>query len=229
MGFLSRINRLHVIAIGGLVFLALLIAFALSVLQPNLQQIKQVQKDQDAQKTTLAQLPQKVSDLNTAQQKEFTAETEAHAFMASMPTVYSNTAPRDFMSMFTLHREFTYVTGPAIYNFFTSRGFVPAGISIPGVELQPVSFAPVLTLPMDGLHVTAKSFPKVLALLGDLKDLPRLGVVNGISLSGTSPNLAVALPMTFYIVTPEALAGAPAALVSASVPAAPPEGVGPKS
>jgi hypothetical protein len=221
MGFLSRINRLHIIAAGGVIFVVLLVAFALSFLQPTLQEIKQVRADQQKQEGIWRQLPQKVAVLGAAQQMLATSKEQAEAFVASMPTVAPD--PFDgFAAMFLLHQEFTYGAGPALFRFFVSRGYPPAGISVPAPPWQPAAPTPMLTLPMAGFGVQAKSFPAVLALLRDLKNMPRLGVIGGISLRGTSPNLYVSMPLTIYIVTKQALSplGLMAAAGAAAAPAA---------
>jgi len=212
MGFLSRINRLHIIAAGGVIFVAVLVAFALSFLQPTLQETKQVRADQRKQEAIWKELPQKVAVLGAAQQLLATAKDQAKAFVASMPTIAPDPFDR-FAAMFNLHQEFTYGAGPALFRFFVSRGYPPVGISVPAPPWQPMAPTPMLTLPMSGFGVQAKSFPAVLSLLRDLKNTPRLGVSGGISLRGASPNLTVSMPMTFYIVTKLALSPMRAAAV----------------
>lgn len=201
MGFLSRINRLHIIAAGGVIFVALLVAFSLSFLQPTLRQIKDAQAEQEKQEATWKQLPQKVAALGQAQQALGRTQAEAQAFLATMPKISSE----PLQGMFDLHREYSTGMGPAVYRFFASRGFAPRGIQVPAAPMQLYSPTPVLTVPMTGFGVVAKSFPAALNLLRELKDMPRLGVIGGITLRGTSPNLDVTMPLTFYIVTEQAL------------------------
>jgi len=201
MGFLSRINRIHIIAAGGVIFVALLVAFSLSFLQPTLREIKDTQAEQEKQESTWKQLPAKVALLGQAQQTLGRTQAEAQAFLATMPKISSE----PLQGMFDLHREYSTGMGPAVYRFFASRGFSPRGIQVPAAPMQLYVPTPMLTVPMTGFGVTAKSFPSALNLLRELKDMPRLGVIGGITLRGTSPNLDVAMPLTVYVMTEQAL------------------------
>ena len=214
MTFLSRINRIHIIAAGAVVFVGLLAAFGFAFMQPTVRELKTIQEQQEKQEATWRQLPARVATLSEAQQMVATTKAAAEQFVASMPRV--GTEPFDpFDSMFLLHQEFTTGAGPKLYQFFVSQGFAPRGISVPSPPLQPTMPVPVLTIPMGGFGVQARSFPAVLRLLRELKDMPRLGVISGVSLRGTSPFLDVTMPLTVYIITPQALVPGAAAAVAA--------------
>jgi hypothetical protein len=217
MAFLSRINRLHIAAAAGVIFVALLAAFWFSFLQPTLKQIADTEAKQAEQEKTWAKLPAKVAALSLAQANLATMKTQAEAFVNSMPQFSAD----PFEAMFDLHREFTTGTGPALVGFFLSKGYPASGIQVPAPPLQPTALPPVLTLPMQNFAVTARSFPAVLTLLRELKEMPRLGVISGVTLSGTSPELRVAMPLTIYIVTQQALNPAAAAADPAAAPGIP--------
>jgi len=202
MAFLSRISRLHIIAGAGVVFVALLVAFSLSFLQPTLRQIKDVKAQQAAQEKTWSQLPAKVAALSQAKQNLAMAEAQANAMLARQPKI--STQPFD--AMFDLHREYTFGTGPALLRFFLSKGYLPRGIALPATSFTPQAVPPLLVIPMGGFGIQARSFPAVLNFLRQLKDMPRIGVIGGVTIRGTSPNLDVTMPLTVYIMTSNALA-----------------------
>jgi len=211
MAFLSRINRLHIVAAGGVIFVALLAAFWFSFLQATLRQITDTEAKQAEQEKTWAQLPTKVAALSMAQGNLKAMKAQAEAFVNAQPQF----SPDPFEAMFDLHREYSTGTGPALLRFFMSKGYFPSGVAVPASPMQPVTIPPVLTLPMQSFAVTVKSFPALLTFLRQLKEMPRVGVISGVTLSGTSPDLRVAMPLTIYIVTKQALnplaAAAPAA------------------
>lgn len=216
MNFLSRVNRLHIVGAGGVIFVALLVAFSLAFLQPQLQHIKDVRAKQEQAEATWRQLPEKVAALSQAQQSRDTAQSAAEELLASMPKL--STEP--FQAMFDLHREYSTGTGPALLQFFASRGYQPRGIVVPASPLQPTLLPPLLTLPMGGFGIQAKSLPAALNFLRQLKDMPRIGVIGGITIQGTSPNLNVTMPLTVYIMTQQALARpSPAAIAAMRGPA----------
>jgi len=221
MGIFSRIKRLHIVAVGGVIFIALLVAFALAFLQPTASEIKDLQTQQQQQEQTWRQLPGAVSALGAAQEQLTQSKAAADKFMARMPKISLD----PFEAMFDLHREYTSGIGPQIYHFFASRRYDVSGISIPASPLQPVDVPPMTSFSMGTFTLQAKSFPSIVTFLRQLKDMPLPGVVGTVRLSGTSPNLTANLPLTVYMVTQKAFAAAPAP-AAAPVPGPGPGGGG---
>jgi hypothetical protein len=216
MAFLSRITRLHIIAATGVVFVALLVAFSLTFLQPTLRQIKDVKAQQAAQEKTWSQLPAKVAALSQANKNLVVVQAQANAMLARQPKI--STQPFD--AMFDLYREYTFGTGPALYRFFLSKGYAPQGIALPATAWTPQLVPPLLVIPMTGFSIRARSFPAVINFLRQLKEMPRIGVIGGVTIRGTSPNLEVAMPLTVYIMTQTALAPQSQAAALAALAAA---------
>jgi hypothetical protein len=202
MAFLSRVTRLHIIAGAGVIFVALLVAFSLSFLQPTLRQIKDAKTEQAKQEKTWSQLPVKVAALSQASQNLAASKIQAEALLAKQPKISTN----HFDAMFDLYREYTFGTGPALVRFFVSKGYMPQGITTPPTPWTPQALPPLLVIPMGSFGIQARSFPAVLNFLRQLKDMPRIGVIGGVTIRGTSPNLSVAMPLTVYIMTQTALA-----------------------
>ena len=206
MGILSRIKRLHIVAVGGVIFIALLVAFALAFLQPTASEIKDLQAQQQQQEQTWRQLPGAVSALGAAQEQLAQNKAAADKFMARMPKISLD----PFEAMFDLHREYTSGIGPQIYQFFASRRYNVSGITIPASPLQPVDVPPMTSFPMGTFTLQAKSFPSIVTFLRQLKDMPLPGVVGTVRLGGTSPDLTANLPLTVYMVTQRAFTAAAA-------------------
>jgi len=208
MSILSRINRLHIIAAGGVVFVALVVAFALAFLQPGLREIEAVETKQGEYETTWRTLPDKVAVLGQAQRGLARNKAQADAFLATMPKISTN----PFDAMFDMRRVYgPQGIGPKVYGFLVSTGPRISGVTFPTAGLQPVVVPPIIALGMGGFSIEARSFPAVLSFLRQLKDMPLPGVISGVRISGTSPNLRVPMPLTVYIVTPQAVTGQVAA------------------
>ncbi len=228
MAILSRINRLHIIAAGGVVFVGLLVAFALTFLQPTMQGLKDLRGRQEQERTTWLGLPAAITALGQAQQTLAQSKADTDRFAATFPKM---NVSDPFEAMFDLHRANTYEIGQPMYRFMISRGFEVRGLSIPDSPMQPVQVPPMWTYSFSS-GVRAKNFPALLKALEPLEYDPSPGYVpfptmsSGFpSISGTSPNLYVPLQMTFYVLSPRAFS--PEAAAAAVVPAAPAPGLPP--
>ncbi|HUT75228.1 MAG TPA: hypothetical protein VM221_10415 [Armatimonadota bacterium] len=220
MGILSRIKRWHLVAVGGVITAAMLVAFIATFLLPTTRQMKELRDGQSEQEQTWQRLPTAVNALSDAQQRLRESKADTEKLLATMPKISSD----PFQAMFDLHEVFNDKIGPPVYDFFLSLGYVASGISVPASPMQPVIVPPLMSFNWS-LNPQMKSLPATINFLRRLKGMPYPGVISSISVSGMSPQLSVPMPLTVYVVTQRALvlgapapAGAPAAAPTMAAP-----------
>lgn len=222
MGFLGRITRVHVLAVGCVVFVGVGLAFTMLVMQPRLKELRSTRQQVNGQKAAAAGLERKLEELAAAQAAYVDAKRKFEAILAKQPPL-STSDP--IQAAFDLWREFgpgPTSTGTILWRHFARRGYDISGITVPQPPLPPYTPPPVISWSLN-LGLRARSFGEVLRFLRTTEEIPRLMLISSVNgISGHPPSLQVPLPATVFIITANArpAEGAPGAVMAGGAPAA---------
>jgi len=219
MAFLGKINRIYIVAIVGVVILAMLVAFVMLVFQPKTKLIASTQEERQRKWTEAGGMPAQLIALAQAQAGLEAAKAHFNAEMAKEPQVRTD----PIQGMLDLWKEYALNFAPKVLGYLARTGVENSGVSVPGPSTQLWNPVPYLTVAAGGFNIRAHSFKQILEFFGKLNKCPRRPVITGgVQIQGTTPELSASFPLVFYIITD---AARPA---EAAVAAPPPTAAAPK-
>jgi hypothetical protein len=213
-----RFSRLHVLIIGLVVIVGLLIAFVMAYVRPQLKVLADTKTQVEDQKTIAETMLVKLKGLADAQADFEAKEAQVYAYMTRMP----NLSTDRYEAMVGLWREYAGTAGPIMVGYIAHR---PGIRQVTGFSLPPAPTTPldptirIILVPVEDFSVRAASLPDTIQFLRDISAAPRMATISNVTIEGSSPNLAVTMPLTMYLVTRWALPGPGQAPAVAAPPA----------
>jgi hypothetical protein len=211
MRFLQQFTRVHILAIGCVFFVAIAAIFYFSLMKPQLDTLGQERRRVEDNRLKADRLESGLIQLAQAEEEFLKQRAAYDRLIARQPKIDTESS---IQAAFDLWREYgndpnSY--GNAMTRWMTSMGQFPRGIQVPKPPLPPVAVPPLIAIPFSGFGITAKSFPDALSFIRKVHEMPRVTMMGGsVTLRGISPNIGVDFPLTAFIITRNAVGGAPA-------------------
>jgi hypothetical protein len=199
-----RFKRIHVLVIGIVVLVVLGVAFGMAFARPRLKEIADTKGAVDGQRATADTMLVELDKLASAQTDFEAKEKQTYHYMGRMPEISTNR----YQAMIDLWKEYGAVGGLSMAHYIRSQpGIRLTGFSMPSAPTTPLTPIPIILVPINDFAVGADNLHDLISFLRSLSGAPRMATVTNVSISGTSPNLAVMTPLTMYLVTRWALPG----------------------
>lgn len=199
-----RFSRIHVLVIGLIVIGALLVAFVFAFVQPQRAKLSDIEDEVGRQQQVADGLLTKLKGLADAQIDLERKEKQTYAYMARMPEISTD----QYQAMIDLWKEYASVAGPFMQHYITRRpGITLTAFSIPSAPVTPLQPVHIILVPVQDFAVRAANLPAIIQFLRDISKAPRMATIADVEISGTSPFLAVQMPLRMYLVTRWALPG----------------------
>jgi len=197
---MGRLSRIHVLAVTLVIGVGIAAGFFLGLMKPRMANIKTLEDNIATEEAKAAERPKVETKLKEAQLERAGLEAKWNAIMDAKMSSISLKDP--YKAMFEINAESpTYA--PQIVSAIDSDPNVRflSTLNFPGISWQPPSQAMGLRVfPQGSFHLRVKNFGVLLEWLRHTDQLPRvMEIGNTISITGPSPNLDVAFPVTFYI------------------------------
>lgn len=233
-GALSKLTWIQVAIIGVVVCAIIGASLYFLMIKKQQEQIAKLTSELQTVQSKANEKPQAEKDLADAKAKLAAAQRRLAIYQRTkMIPLSLNTQVDQYHSMVRLWREQGEVLGPLMERHIASTGLVVAGtgpnvfanlvtgqrlnastgsaiIPVPRPPATPSGITPgVYTISLGSVTArTTRGFPQVLSFLRSFTRAPRLVAVGAPSITGTSPNLTVTVPLTVYYLVE---GGAPAA------------------
>jgi hypothetical protein len=209
MHFLQQLTRAHVLAVGCVLFVAISAIVHFSLIKPELDIMGQERRRTEDYRARTTELQPGLVKLAEAEKDYLRQRAAYDRLIAKQPKIDTKDGNQ---AAFDLWREYgndPNSFGNSMWRWLRQHGQSPRGIQVPGIPLPPVAVPPLISIGMGGFGITAKSFPDTLSFIRKLHEMPRVVMLgNRVSMGGISPYVDVALPITAFIITKNAIGGA---------------------
>jgi hypothetical protein len=210
MRFLQQFTRVHILAIGCVFFVAIAAIFHFSFIKPQLDIIGQELRKVEDNKVKANRLEPGLIELTQAEEEYLKQRAAYDRLIARQPKIDTKDS---IQAAFDFWREYgndPNSFGNSMTRWMVRMGQWPRGITVPAPPLPPVAVPPLISIPFSGFGITAKGFPDALNFIRKVHEMPRVTMLgNSVVLRGTSPIIDVGLPLTAFIITKNAIGGAP--------------------
>jgi hypothetical protein len=211
MRFLQQFTRVHILAIGCVFFVAIAAIFYFSAIKPQLDTLGQERRRVEDNRLKAGRLESGLDQLAKAQEEFLKQRVAYDRLIARQPKIDTSDPIRAAFDFWREYGNDPNSFGNAMTRWMINMGQFPRGIQVPAPPLPPVAVPPLIAIPFSSFGMTAKSFPDALSFIRKVHEMPRVTMMGGsVTLRGASPNIGVEFPLTAFIITRNAVGGAPA-------------------
>lgn len=218
----SKLKVMHVAIIGVVVALVALGVAYFAFIKPTNEQIAQKQSELEGLQQQAAKLPSSQQALQRANLDRAKSQAALARYEARYMRVGPNRQIIDFAgqegrtrAMLVLWREQAETLGPILERYMNRAGVrLLTPIAVPPAPTDPMAINPAeIRLDFPGIQVTG-TYRNILRFLNSLREIPRLILVNNVTLSGSSPLITAAIDLSVFILPRNADKAQPVASVA---------------
>lgn len=198
---LSKLTRKQMLVIGIAILVVVAVGGYFLLVKGASERYQAAVKDRDEAKELTEKVPSLEVEYDRVQAAHARAERRLDAcYAAKMPNI-SVKDPVKALGLLWIEYGDNGM-GPALLGWVRSTGNSAGGVSLPDVRTDPPPRdTKEVQVVLDEFGISTKSFPTLLSFLRATVNMPRLGSIQKVKVSGQTPGLSVELPMTVYIWT----------------------------
>ena len=198
---LSRLTRKQVIVIGIVILVVIAAGGYFALIKGSSERYHNAVKERNYARAETQQVPRLKLDHERTLQEHGRAERRLDAiYRAKMPDISVKDPVEALGRLWVEYGD--HGMGPLLEKWVRGTGNGVGTIELPDVRTDPPpQDTKEIAVDLDKFAIATKSFPTLLAFLRATGNMPRLGSIKKVKVTGSSPVLGVEAPMTVYLWT----------------------------